>query len=59
MQNQSVTPNFTLPFSAQSVNGNITNVTVLLNDIVIGNYAYDLPIVEDAKSIKLNPSTVS
>lgn len=56
MKNQTVTSKFTLPFSAQSANGTISKVTVLANDIVVGNYSYAIADVNDAKSIKLPPS---
>jgi hypothetical protein len=54
VKNQTVTSKFTLPFSAQSSNGTIKRVTVLANDIVVGDYPYDTAIVDDAKSVKLN-----
>jgi len=54
VKNQTITSKFTLPFSAQSANGIIKRVTVLANDIVVGDYPYDTAIVDDAKSVKLN-----
>jgi hypothetical protein len=55
VKNQTITSKFTLPFTAQGSNGVIKRVTVLANDIVVGNYSYDQAIVEDAQSIKLPP----
>jgi hypothetical protein len=54
VKNQTISSKFTLPFSAQSANGTIKRVTVLANDIVVGDYPYDTAIVDDAKSVKLN-----
>ena len=54
VKNQTISSKFTLPFSAQSANGTIKRVTVLANDIVVGDYPYDTAIVEDTKSVKLN-----
>jgi len=54
VKNQTITSKFNLPFSAQSANGTIKRVTVLANDIVVGDYPYDIAIVEDTKSVKLN-----
>jgi penicillin-binding protein 1A len=56
VKNQTITSKFTLPFSAQWSNGVIKRVTVLANDIVVGNYSYDQASVDDAQSIKLPPS---
>jgi len=54
VKNQMITSKFTLPFSAQSSNGVIKRITVLANDIVVGDYPYNTAIVDDAKSVKLN-----
>jgi membrane peptidoglycan carboxypeptidase len=54
VKNQTITSKFTLPFSAQSSTGIITRVTVLVNDIVVGDYPYDIANVNDSKSVKLN-----
>ena len=56
IKNQSITSKFTLPFSAQAANWVISKITVLVNDIVVGNYSYSLANVDDSKSIKLPPS---
>ena len=52
-KNQSVTTKFSLWFWASSENGNITTITILANDIVIGNYAYTSPNLEDTKLVNL------
>jgi len=52
-KNQSVTTKFSLGFGATSANGNISKITILANDIVVGNYSYESPSVEDTKSINL------
>lgn len=52
-RNQSVSERFVLWFGASSVNGNITKVTVLANDIVVGNYSYESPSIEDTQQIRL------
>jgi membrane peptidoglycan carboxypeptidase len=54
LKNQTITSKFTLPFSVQSLNSVIKRVTVLANDIVVGDYSYDTANVDDAKSVKLN-----
>lgn len=52
-KNQSVTTKFSLGYEASSANGNIASVTILANDIVVGNYTYNAPNIEDTKLVNL------
>ena len=52
-KNQSVTSKFSLSYAAQSANGNIIKVTILANDVVVGNYSYGKPAIDDTKQVNL------